>query len=93
VTHGQHTIKFGARARNDLLSYYTPANFNGTYTFATFAAYATMEQGLAACRSRKFKPMEAALRSSPSARASRRWGQLCSTLALLYRTTGVPVRG
>jgi len=47
VTHGKHTIKFGARTRNDLLSYYTPTNFNGTFTFATFEAYTIMEQGLA----------------------------------------------
>ena len=39
VTHGTHTIKYGARLREDLLNYYTPSNFNGTFTFASFAAY------------------------------------------------------
>ncbi len=48
LTHGKHTIKFGARTRNDLLSVYTPTNFNGTFTFASFGAYQIMEQGLAA---------------------------------------------
>ena len=44
VTHGKHTIKFGARTRNDLLNYNTPTNFNGTFTFASFAAYQAMVQ-------------------------------------------------
>jgi Carboxypeptidase regulatory-like domain len=46
ITHGAHTIKFGLRVRGDILNSYTPANFNGTYTFATFSAYQIMEQGL-----------------------------------------------
>lgn len=41
VTHGKHTIKFGAREREDFLNYYTPTNFNGLFTFATFNAYET----------------------------------------------------
>jgi len=39
VTHGTHTIKFGARGRQDLLNYFTPSDFNGSYTFATLAAF------------------------------------------------------
>jgi hypothetical protein len=39
VTHGAHTIKFGVRAREDRLYYYTPSDFNGTFTFATLADY------------------------------------------------------
>lgn len=39
ITHGTHTIKFGARTREDRLYYYTPSNFNGTFTFATLAGY------------------------------------------------------
>ena len=51
VTHGTHTIKFGARLRDDSLNYYTPANFNGTFQFASFSAYQIMQQGLAAGQS------------------------------------------
>ncbi len=51
VTHGAHTIKFGARGREDLLSAYSPTNFNGTFTFASFNAYSIMTQGLAAGQS------------------------------------------
>jgi hypothetical protein len=58
VTHGKHTFKFGARTRNDLVSAYTPSNFNGTFTFsslicpptsatATCNSYQIMQQGLA----------------------------------------------
>jgi hypothetical protein len=39
ITHGKHTIKFGARERDDILRYYTPSNFNGTFSFPTEAAY------------------------------------------------------
>jgi hypothetical protein len=39
VTHGKHTIKFGARERDDILRYDTPSNFNGTFSFPTQAAY------------------------------------------------------
>jgi len=39
VTHGKHTIKFGARERDDSLRYYTPSNFNGTFSFPSVAAY------------------------------------------------------
>jgi hypothetical protein len=46
-THGTHTFKFGARTREDQLSYYTPSNFNGTFTFASFSAYQITQQGLA----------------------------------------------
>jgi hypothetical protein len=46
ITHGTQTIKFGARIRGDILNSYTPTNFNGTYTFASFAAYQTTEEGL-----------------------------------------------
>ena len=72
ATHGKHTIKFGARTRNDLLSVYTPTNFNGTYTFASFNAYTIMEQGLGprACRSPRFKPTAADPPNSASARVS-----------------------
>ena len=45
VTHGKHTMKFGARTRNDLLNVYTPTNFNGTFSFATLAAYQAVLQG------------------------------------------------
>jgi hypothetical protein len=48
VTHGKHTIKFGAREREDLLNYYTPTNFNGSFTFATFNAYEITEKGILA---------------------------------------------
>ena len=48
ITHGKHTIKFGAREREDTLSYYTPANFNGTFTFASFNAYQITEKGVLA---------------------------------------------
>ncbi|HTQ57276.1 MAG TPA: TonB-dependent receptor [Bryobacteraceae bacterium] len=47
LTHGTHTIKFGARTREDRLNYYSPSNFNGTFLFANFAAYQITEQGLA----------------------------------------------
>jgi len=47
VTHGAHTIKFGVRAREERLNDYTPTNFNGTFTFASFNAYQIMQQGLA----------------------------------------------
>ena len=49
VTHGTHTIKFGARTREDRLNYYTPSNFNGTFTFSSFSAYQIMQQGIATC--------------------------------------------
>jgi hypothetical protein len=49
VTHGKHTIKFGARTRNDLLNYNTPTNFNGTFTFASFAAYQAMVASVGTC--------------------------------------------
>jgi hypothetical protein len=39
ITHGKHTIKFGARERDDILSYDTPLNFNGTFSFLNQAAY------------------------------------------------------
>jgi hypothetical protein len=45
-THGTQTIKFGVRVRGDVLNSYTPTNFNGTYTFASFAAYQTTEEGI-----------------------------------------------
>jgi len=51
VTHGTHTIKFGARLREDLLNYDTPTNFNGSFSFASFSAYQMMQQGLAAGQS------------------------------------------
>ncbi|HUO31316.1 MAG TPA: carboxypeptidase regulatory-like domain-containing protein [Bryobacteraceae bacterium] len=47
VTKGTHTIKFGVRGREDRLDYYTPTNFNGTFTFASFGAYQIMQEGLA----------------------------------------------
>jgi hypothetical protein len=60
VTHGKHTIKFGARTRNDLLNYNIPTDFNGTFTFKSLIcptpgatmcpgnnAYQVMEMGLA----------------------------------------------
>jgi hypothetical protein len=60
VTHGKHTFKFGARTRNDLLNYYTPTDFNGTFTFKSLTcptpgvtvcpgsnAYQVMQLGLA----------------------------------------------
>jgi hypothetical protein len=47
VTHGKHTIKFGVRIINDALNYFTPTNFNGTFSFLSFSAYQIMEQGLA----------------------------------------------
>jgi hypothetical protein len=46
ITHGKHTIKFGAREREDLLNYYTPSNFNGLFTFATFNAYQITINGI-----------------------------------------------
>jgi hypothetical protein len=46
ITHGTQTIKFGARVRGDILNSYTPTNFNGTYTFASFNAYQITEQGI-----------------------------------------------
>jgi hypothetical protein len=49
VTHGKHTIKFGARTRNDLLNYITPTNFNGTFTFASFADYQAMVMAVGTC--------------------------------------------
>jgi len=49
VTHGKHTIKFGARTRNDLLHYNTPTNFNGTFTFASFAQYQAMVMAVGTC--------------------------------------------
>jgi len=49
VTHGKHTIKFGARTRNDLLNYFTPTNFNGTFTFASFTAYQAMIMAAGTC--------------------------------------------
>ena len=45
VTHGKHTIKFGARTRNDLLNVYMQSNFNGTFSFATLSAYQAILQG------------------------------------------------
>lgn len=47
ITHGTQTIKFGARVRGDVLNSYAPTNFNGTYTFASFAAYQITQQGIA----------------------------------------------
>jgi hypothetical protein len=60
VTHGKHTFKVGARTRNDLLNYYAPTNFNGTFTFKSLTcptatatscpganAYQVMQLGLA----------------------------------------------
>ena len=49
VTHGKHTIKFGARTRNDLLNYNSPTNFNGTFTFASFADYQAMVMAAGTC--------------------------------------------
>jgi len=49
VTHGKHTIKFGARTRNDLLNYIIPSNFNGTFTFASFADYQAMVAAAGTC--------------------------------------------
>jgi hypothetical protein len=46
VTHGTQTIKFGVRVRGDVLNSYSPSNFNGTYTFASFDAYQITEEGL-----------------------------------------------
>jgi len=51
VTHGKHTIKFGARTRNDLLNYNTPTDFNGTFTFASFAGYQAMVMAVGTCNS------------------------------------------
>ncbi len=48
VTHGKHTIKFGAREREDFLNYYTPTNFNGLFSFASFNAYEMTVTGLLA---------------------------------------------
>jgi len=48
ITHGKHTIKFGAREREDRLNYYTPTNFNGLFTFASFNAYEITEKGILA---------------------------------------------
>jgi len=47
ITHGTQTIKFGVRVRGDVLNSYTPANFNGTHTFGSFAAYELTQQDLA----------------------------------------------
>jgi hypothetical protein len=47
ITHGTQTIKFGVRVRADVLNSYTPTNFNGTYTFGSFAAYELTQQDLA----------------------------------------------
>jgi len=44
VTHGKHTFKFGARTRNDLLGYYVPTNFNGTFNFSTIGGYQSILQ-------------------------------------------------
>jgi hypothetical protein len=49
VTHGKHTIKFGVRTRNDSLSYITPTNFNGTFTFASFAEYQALVTAVGTC--------------------------------------------
>ena len=49
VTHGKHTFKFGARTRNDLLHYSAPTNFNGTFTFESFAAYQAMIMAVGTC--------------------------------------------
>ncbi len=49
VTHGKHTIKFGARTRNDLLHYNIPTNFNGTFTFASLADYQAMLTAAGSC--------------------------------------------
>jgi carboxypeptidase family protein len=49
VTHGKHTIKFGARTRNDLLNYNTPGNFNGTFLFASFADYSNVVTAVGTC--------------------------------------------
>ena len=46
VTHGTQTIKFGVRVRGDVLNSYTPNNFNGTYTFASFNAYQITAEGI-----------------------------------------------
>jgi hypothetical protein len=45
VTHGTQTIKFGVRVRADELNSYSPSNFNGTYTFASFNAYQITAEG------------------------------------------------
>jgi hypothetical protein len=47
ITHGTETIKFGVRVRADVLKSYAPTDFNGTYTFASFAAYQITQQGIA----------------------------------------------
>ena len=70
VTHGKHTIKFGARTRNDLLSYYTPTNFNGTFNFSTIGAYQSIATDLRGRLQRRFPPARAP-RYSPSTKASR----------------------
>jgi hypothetical protein len=49
ITHGKHTIKFGARTRNDFLNYNTPTNFNGTFTFGSFAAYQALVMAVGTC--------------------------------------------
>ncbi|HVN04696.1 MAG TPA: carboxypeptidase regulatory-like domain-containing protein [Bryobacteraceae bacterium] len=49
ITKGPHTIKFGARAREDRLDYYTPTNFNGTFTFSSFNAYQVMQEQIGIC--------------------------------------------
>jgi uncharacterized membrane protein YgcG len=33
VSQGKHSIRFGARLRDERLDYYTPTNFNGTFLF------------------------------------------------------------
>lgn len=38
MTEGKHTVKYGVRVRADNLDYYTPTNFNGTFTFACLIA-------------------------------------------------------
>ena len=73
LTHGKHTIKFGARTRNDLLNYNIPTNFNGTFMFASFADYQAMVMAVGTCANgcpAGTLPTEWAPRSSPSARAS-----------------------
>jgi hypothetical protein len=38
MTEGRHTVKYGIRVRDEMLNYYTPTNFNGTYIFACLTA-------------------------------------------------------
>ncbi len=40
ISQGKQTIKFGGRIRGDNLNYYTPTNFNGTFTFSCLQASA-----------------------------------------------------